>query len=497
MMDRPKTPDELHRCAETLFGMNVSRRPMNGSHAAPFDYLVHAFFEGAWTRRGTEWSRPPSPARPDCVVWANRGGGKTALGALATAMDLVFKPAIEIRILGGSLEQSKRMHAHLRSLFAREATAPLVEGKITSRRLCLRNRASVELLAQSEASVRGTRVQKLRCDEVELFDPDVWQAAQLTTRGANLRLDDGSDMHVPGVIECLSTMHRPFGLMADIVGDPSRRVFRWGITDVLGRCPDPPEGRACEDAEGPCPMLAECAGRAKRPDHEPGHITVRDALSLKSRVSKDTWDAEMLCLRPSRSDSVYPEFSPEAHVTHSARTPPRTHIAGMDFGFRGLTVILLASVGDDGVVTIEREHAFAERRLVDHLAAIADWPPVDWIGVDPAGLSANDQTARSNVDVLRDAGFSVRTARRPLATGIRLVHARLAPAAGAPTLRIHRRCEHLIQSLTRYHYDSDNPTSTLPVKDGPDHACDALRYMIQNLDGPETCRVRNYTGPGR
>jgi hypothetical protein len=62
--------------------------------------------------------------------------------------------------------------------------------------------------------VRGTRVQKLRCDEVELFDPEVWEAAQLAT----MEQDGAATVWVPGTIECLSTMHVPYGLMYRMVG---------------------------------------------------------------------------------------------------------------------------------------------------------------------------------------------------------------------------------------------------------------------------------------
>ena len=31
-----------------------------------------------------------------------------------------------------------------------------------------------------------------------------------------------------------------------------------------------------------------------------------------------------------------------------------------------------------------------------------------------------------------------------------------------------------------------------PLKDGPDHACDALRYMIVNMDWPMRAGVRDY-----
>ena len=62
-------------------------------HAAPFDYLIRAYFEPA----------------SDQVVHAPRGGGKTRLAAVATLLDLLHKPGLSVRILGGSLEQSLRL----------------------------------------------------------------------------------------------------------------------------------------------------------------------------------------------------------------------------------------------------------------------------------------------------------------------------------------------------------------------------------------------------
>ena len=50
------------------------------------------------------------------------------------------------------------------------------------------------------------------------------------------------------------------------------------------------------------------------------------------------------------------------------------------------------------------------------------------------------------------------------------------------TLTIHPRCVRLIEAMTRYHFDPDHPRKEEPVKDGPDHLCDALRYLIVNLE---------------
>ena len=47
------------------------------------------------------------------------------------------------------------------------------------------NGSAVEVLTQSATSVRGQHVQKLRCDEVELFDDDVFAAAKFTTQSTD------------------------------------------------------------------------------------------------------------------------------------------------------------------------------------------------------------------------------------------------------------------------------------------------------------------------
>ncbi len=123
-------------------------------HCSPFEYLRQVYFE---------------PGK-DVVVWAPRGGGKTRLGAAATLLDLLHKPGVHVRILGGSLEQSLRMWEHLLPDLETHAQ-DLIEGKLLTRRVRLKNRSQAGVVAQSQRAVRGLRVQKLRCDEVDEFDP--------------------------------------------------------------------------------------------------------------------------------------------------------------------------------------------------------------------------------------------------------------------------------------------------------------------------------------
>ncbi len=185
---------------------------------------------------------------PDCVVWSCRGGGKTFLGAVATALDLIFKPGMEVRILSGSLQQAGRMLGYLRRFFQRPGLRGLVAGRFSARWLSLRNGSRVEVLARSHSSIRGEHVQKLRCDEVDLFKVEMWEAAQLMTKSKVC-----GPFVARGAVECLSTMHRPYGIMARVIDEAAegkRVLFRWGLMEVVEECGRERRCRAAEERSG-------------------------------------------------------------------------------------------------------------------------------------------------------------------------------------------------------------------------------------------------------
>lgn len=487
----PATDDTLHEWIETTLGVRIARSAVVDGHTAPFDYICHAFFERGASAHDAERARPPR----DCVVWANRGGGKTFLGAIATLLDLVFKPTIEIRLLGGSLEQSRRMHAHLCNFLSRPELAWMVDGKVSDRRVRLLNGSCVELLAQSQTSVRGTHVQKLRCDEVDLFDPEVWEAAQLVTKSKRC-----GDVWVHGAIECLSTMHIPHGVMYGLVEEAKqggRALFKWGTLDVMEDCREHPLCAPHGDGARPCALGDECAGTLRARAGGFGHVLVDDALRMKGRVSRATWESEMLCLRPKRTDAVLPEFDPTVHVVDTiegALLKDATWIGGMDFGMRSPTVVVWGALDDHDVLWIVDEHVESGLTLAAHIDAVRSrgWPEFAWIGVDPAGGQRNSQTGKTDIAVLRHEGFAVRARRLALYDGIELIRARLVPAEGEIRLRIHARCRKLIESMERYHYPTEHPYSSVPEKDGFDHQVDALRYLVTNLDKPYVTRNGTY-----
>lgn len=499
LADAPPSPHNrvaLHEFLRRFLKVNVRRVPLLDGHSAPMSYLEHAFFGD---RTGVSL---PS----DCVVWANRGGGKTFLGAVATLLDMLFKPGISIRILGGSDHQSRFMLNHLRRLLDESRNPEIAawsDARMLASSIIFANGSQVEVLSQSQTSVRGTRVQKLRCDEVDLFKPEIWEACQLTTISANC-----GGIQVAGTIECLSTMQNAGGMMSRVIAEAEegkRVLFRWGVLDVLSSCDD---SFVCRSQRGDCALVDDCRGLAKSaPESDSGHLSIQDAISLKGRVSLDTWRAEMLCIKPRRSESVFPEFDRARHTFDVAACPVDVRkvaggatiagyrvAAGMDFGFTNPTAIVWAVIDPGNRFWIIADYERSEERLEDQIAMImagARAPKPQWIAVDPAGAARCHQTGTSAVEVMRQSGLNVLTPRANVASGINLLRSMLAPAIthDPPRIMIDRRCRALIEAMETFR---NNPRTGEPIKGGADHLCDALRYLVVAAGNPPAGRFGQY-----
>jgi hypothetical protein len=330
--------------------------------------------------------------------------------------------------------------------------------------------------------VRGQRVQKLRCDEVELFDPAVWSAAQLATR--SLKREAGSDQKaVVATIEALSTMHEPYGLMSQIIDAApaaGRRVFRWCILDVLEKC------ERDEDACASCPLHPECKGALRKA--EGGYVSIEDAIRMKQRVSIETWNAEMLCLKPSQEKAVFANFDPYRHVTEKdwwsgTVSLPTQYTLAIDFGYHDPFVCLWIVSDSEGRAYVIDEYVQPRETVEQHIEFIqAKHGQFRDVSCDHAGNGHNDHTGTTSVKLLRDAGYCVNSRQSPIIDGIQIIRAALAPAAGQEKLHIHPRCRELIRAMQCYHF-GPRQNSEIPPKQDSDHCCDALRYFYMNRPG--------------
>jgi hypothetical protein len=369
-----------------------------------------------------------------------------------------------------------RLWEHLLADVERAAPDLLKSKGRGGHRIEMTNGSVAAVLAQSQRAVRGLRVQKLRCDEVEMFRPEIWQAAQLVTRSR-----DGAS----AAIEALSTHHSPYGLMSKIVeraGTSNIRVVRWCLLEVLERCP--PQ-RECAT----CPLWDECRGVAK--EKCDGFFSIDDAIAMKRRVSDDAWETEMLCRKPLVHDCVFPRFDEAVHVRETLSGEREELCLGIDFGFAAPFVCLWIESRADGSSFVIDEYVQEQRTIDEHVEVIKAraWGTARRVMCDPAGASRNDHTAASNVQVLKSAGFTVLRKRSFIVDGVEMIRAALKPGLGEPKLFIHPRCVRLIRALRSYRYASGG--SELPLKDGEhDHLIDALRYYFVNRDAGATSTRR-------
>lgn len=456
----PATRRQLKDYVRAFLDLKVPDTRLCDGHAAPMDYLWHA------------WSVDTAAGRThkngDCIVWANRGGGKTRLAAVATLLDCLFKSPCSVRILGGSLEQSTRMYEYLAD-FAHNGFEDQLDGPIRKHRCRFKNGSTVEVMTQSARNVRGRHVRKLRCDEVELFDENVYNAAKFITSSSPSAL---------AAMESASTAHRPYGLMQKIVNHAAETgvpVFKWCVFEVIERCRD----RVCSQ----CPLWTDCRGRAQRAD---GYLKVDDVITQMRRSSRAAFEAEMLCLRPALDNVVFADFDETVHVAPIDYDPNLPLYRAVDFGFVNPFVCLYIQVEPAGRIRVYDEYVRARATLDANAEAMKARTPCPEEAVaatfcDPAGQGRNHLTGTSAIREMAAHGIRMQYRPAHILDGIEHIRRHLRAGDGLARLLIAPRCVRLIEALRCYHYPDNPQPNELPQKDGLyDHPIDALRYFFTN-----------------
>jgi hypothetical protein len=281
-----KDADELLAFIEAYWKLRIPRAQVCPEHTPPAEYIADTFFEKV----------------QDSVCWANRGGGKTLLGGLSTWLDTVFKPRCATKILGGSLEQSRKMYQHLTGEgdgwgLVTDDFRYLLRGEMLAAQTTLINKSNINILTASSKSVRGPHPQRLRLDEIDEFTDQIYEAAMLIPKTKH---------GIKAGIQVYSTMHKPYGLMNRVITEAAQsgyKIYKWCVFDVMEKCVD----RECAT----CELWEDCQGKAKQAD---GFYRIEDAISEKRRISRDTWLSEMLCFQPSQEGLIYKEFDMALHV---------------------------------------------------------------------------------------------------------------------------------------------------------------------------------------
>lgn len=209
---RPTDDDGLREWLARYLGMVLPERACCDEHVAPFRAFADAYF-----------------ARSSMAVWLGSRGfaGKSyTLAALALCEAATLDT--EVRVLGGSAEQSENVVRYTDGWTARPVVATMLAGASSSRqagvtrtRVRLAGGGMVDALAASTKAVRGPHPTRLRIDEADELSRLILDAAlgQTMSRG---------EVSAQTVIS--STHHYPDGTMTDVLRRATDRgwpVYRW------------------------------------------------------------------------------------------------------------------------------------------------------------------------------------------------------------------------------------------------------------------------------
>lgn len=177
---------------------------------------------------------------------------------------------------------------------------------------------------------------------------------------------------------------------------------------------------------------------------------------------------------------VYSEFSRNVHVYEDCPLPdswPR--VRAIDFGYTNPFVCLWGAIDPDGRLYVYDEHYRAHTLVKEHAALINSrnhhyaWTVADHDAQEIAEL--------------RDSGVYATNARKDVLAGLQRVKSRLVVQPdGYPRLFVSSRCVNVIKEFELYRWQDskdDRNDKEEPLKQN-DHAMDALRYMVMQMDAP-------------
>lgn len=202
----PKDDDELWYFVKAVWGYTIPRKACCDGHKAPFDAFSDAFF-----------------GRNPVSVWkASRGfGGKSTLLGILTLTEAVALGA-QVTVLGGSASQSMRVHEVTHEMWeAPRAPIALLKNDPTRFSTKLNNGAWIVALMASQKSVRGPHPQRLRLDEVDEMEIELFEGAQGQPMDAK---------GIPAQTVVSSTHQYPDGTMTEILRRANEKgwpVFEW------------------------------------------------------------------------------------------------------------------------------------------------------------------------------------------------------------------------------------------------------------------------------
>jgi hypothetical protein len=326
----PNNDDELHKWVVDNLGIDIPRMAVCDNHVSPFQFFSDVYFERV----------------SSALVMANRGGSKTFLVAILHIINSLFRPHCESCSVGAIEAQALRCYHHMVKLLEKNEALRSGIASMIMRETKWKNGSRVEVLPGTMAAVNGPHPQKVHFDEVELADETVFDESR------NMSLS-GNGIAAQDIIT--STRKGSMGLMQRLIDEindaksngnrPPYELYSWCVYESAMKVPNCRVANPNHPSPCRCDKIVKgrwdngqhrrfvdvCNGRLVRSS---GWIPLTDLHKTFMADSRDMWESQQECQKPSTEGLVLPRWRVERYGIRGYYPDPANGpiFAGIDFG---------------------------------------------------------------------------------------------------------------------------------------------------------------------
>jgi hypothetical protein len=454
-------------------------------HSCQLDYIEEAFLH----------------RYSSCVVMAARNAGKSYAAAISCLLDCWFKPCVKIAVAAFQRNQSDYIYTYLIAfldVFEVKCGVKVVKrskGHVGKDVIEFLNGSSVAFFSggKSQAGIKGYHPNILIVDECDLFSQEQFDGIanaleaggkfqrRLDILSTNYRVDGGD-----GVVLKQIERYQEFNKTLNPHMLPCA-IFKICLLDILEKCDDRFQ---CYDEinKRHCALWTYCKGKAKDGD---GHYKVTSAFETMRDSSRQTFEAQMLLLRPSSEFAYFHNFDVVKNVNDPDRELDPTMLSFTIWDFGGVHcphACLVVQKSADGIYYVVDE--FFAMGALDGLInkVLTRYPNARDFDcfADPKGTDVQQiKGGVSYTGLLKKNLFWPQTKRLKREPTFQILFNLIDPATGPKRLMVNKRCKTLLKQIYAAECKttkSGRPT-TEPADNGNDDALDCLRYCVGSTSG--------------
>lgn len=217
----PQNEEELFWVVKAMWGVTIPRQVVCADHVAPMTAFADAYF-------GQNSINPEFGVTSIALWHGSRGlSGKSYMLAVLGLTKAVLLGS-DVNLLGGSFEQSKNIHVHMRKSWDWEQAPKYMLAKDGATEVVLSNKAVIHPLTASQRTVRGPHPPFLLLDEIDEMDQEILDAAL----GQPLRQKNYLKQWVKPYTVMCSTWQNPMGTFSEMkrrAEEKNYPVYTWCI----------------------------------------------------------------------------------------------------------------------------------------------------------------------------------------------------------------------------------------------------------------------------